>query len=103
MTWKPRRLIPIFGAALLAVAVLAPAAAHNLEVSPPGNGNAIGGEVGGSDIPGVGQGLIAGGPGGIFTLTPAHGKGLNNACEATDANPVVDIRGPGGSGCAHGE
>ena len=88
---------------LLAVTVLmaglmaAPAAAHNLEVDPPGNDKVIHGWVGGGPLPDSanGAGLIPGGPTGSFNQPPSHAKGLNTACEANEVNPsVVDIRGP---------
>lgn len=93
----------MLSAAALMLALAAPAAAHNLTVTPPGTGEAKHGWVGALDLPGKGKGLIPGGPGGTWTLTPAHAKGLNSACHALGGNPVVDIRGPGGPGCPHGQ
>jgi hypothetical protein len=98
-----------FGTAAVAVAatmatLAAPAAAHNQTVRPPGNDKVIQHWVGAGDVPGQGEGLIPGGPGGTLTLTPAHAKGLVEACERLEANPsVVDIRGPGGPACPHGQ
>jgi hypothetical protein len=100
-----KRLIVIAAASVSALALLvAPAGAHDQTVTPKGGNKVIENWVGAGDLPGQGQGLVPGGPGGIFTLSPAHVKGLNATCEQLEANPsVVDIRGPGGPGCAHGE
>jgi hypothetical protein len=91
------------------VAVLAllagPAAAHERVVDPPGNAEPKVGWVGGPAIPGNGEGLIPGGPGGEVLLTPAHAKGLNQACEAVRAQgrAAADIYGPPTpGGCPHG-
>lgn len=95
----------LLGTTLLVLVLMALssfALAHFLTVTTP-SGKVHVVWVGAEDIPGQGQGLIAGGPGGVFTLTPAHAKGLNNACAATEGNDVVDIRGPGGPGCPHGQ
>jgi hypothetical protein len=92
-------------AAIMATLMMlaAPAYAHNMTVTPPGTDREVHNWVGALDIPGQGQGLIPGGPGGTWTLTPAHAKGLNTACESLEDNPsVVDIRGPAGPGCPHG-
>ena len=89
--------------AALILAIAAPAAAHNLTVSPPGNSDVKHGWVGGLGLPGQGKGLIPGGPGGVWLISPAHAKGLNTACYALEANPsAVDIRGPGPN-CPHGQ
>jgi hypothetical protein len=100
-----RRTIAILVVTLaLLLAFAAPAAAHNLEVDPPGKADVIHGWAGALGLPGSGRGLIPGGPDGTWLLAPAHANGLVTACEATEANPsVVDIRGPGGPGCPHGE
>lgn len=90
----------VFSAVLLMVLAI-PAGAHNLTVTPPGTGEAQHFWVGGGALPGDGQGLIPGGPTGEFMLAPAHGGGLIMACEMNGSR-VVDIRGPGGPGCAHG-
>lgn len=90
--------------------VASPAAAHNLEVSPPGNADKhverwIGGP------PGVvlpdhaqGDGLFPGPPFAPDNKQPAaHGNGLNTACASTSTNPVVTIYGPPTpAGCPHG-
>lgn len=88
----------------LALAVAGPAAAHDITVSPSG-GEVKHGWVGGlAPLPANGQGLFLGGPFGNWPLAAAHGKGLVDACLALQANPsVVDIRGPGGPGCPHGQ
>ena len=91
-----------------------PAAAHVIVVSPP-NGNTVathggaplGAWVGGPPLPAsaAGAGLIAGGPGGDWTLTPAHDAGLNSACEAQRAGgrSAASIFGPPSpAGCPHG-
>ena len=97
-------------ATLMVLGVIAgPAAAHILVIDPPGNGQgpAEGVWVGGGPLPesAEGGGLIAGGPSGAFEQPPAHGKGLNTACESLRANAkeVVDIFGPPTpDGCPHG-
>jgi len=91
-----------FAAWLLVGAFASYALAHNLSVAPPGGEEKVV-WVGALGLPGQGQGLIPGGPAGDWSITPAHGKGLNVACEALEANGngVVDIRGPGPS-CPHG-
>jgi hypothetical protein len=101
-------------AVLVAVATIAlnaeTAEAHCIEVGPAGIECNLTGEPGpgwtggplkSADHPG--QGLIPGGPGGAFKMSPAHGGGLNTACETIrlNGNGVVDIHGPGPS-CPHG-
>ena len=113
-----RRMLVVLAAMLLTLGLLGgPAAAHHLVVDPPGAGEGPsagpldpGGWVGGPlGVPGKGQGLNhEGGPTGEDTITPAHHKGLNSACESLrqHGNGVVDIFGPPpipGSGCPHGE
>ena len=112
-----RKLVAILGAALLFLVgpLAVGASAHFIEVNPPGNSGPKGGWVGGPvPVPGKGQGLVLGGPDGQQMMTPAHNKGLNQACESLRANGngVVDIYGPPPhevlppgftSGCAHGE
>jgi hypothetical protein len=92
--------------ALLVVTVGAsPAAGHVLVVDPPGAADTKVGWVGGPALPGQGQGLIPGGPGGEVMLTPAHGGGLNQACASirSQGNAAADIFGPPGpGGCPHG-
>jgi hypothetical protein len=102
---KMRRTIAVaISMAALMLAFAAPVAAHNLTVEPKGNAEVKHGWTGSGPLPGKGKGLIPGGPGGIFLQSPSHAKGLNTACHATEANPsVVDIRGPGGPGCANGQ
>ncbi|WP_277212397.1 hypothetical protein [Isoptericola croceus] len=99
------RKIIVAAAAAAALTVLgSPAAAHVITVDPPGQSDTKEGWVGGGALPGQGKGLVPGGPDGSFKLSPAHAKGLNSACKSTEANPsAVDIRGPGGPGCAHGQ
>jgi hypothetical protein len=90
--------------AALTLAFAAPVTAHVLTVEPKGNAEVKHVWVGGGPVHGQRQGLIPGGPGGLFLQPPSHAKGLNTACHATEANPsVVDIRGPGGPGCPHGQ
>jgi hypothetical protein len=90
---------------VMVLALVSPAFAHYRYMHGSGD---VAGWVGGPPLPGQGQGLIVGGPGGIFMLSPAHAKGLNTACYALEANPsVVNIRGPGPGGatsqCPHGQ
>jgi hypothetical protein len=89
----------------LLAALAGPAGAHNLVVDPPGDSEPKSGWVGGPALPGQGQGLIPGGPGGEVLLAPAHGGGLNQACTAMRAQgrAAADIYGPPGpGGCPHG-
>lgn len=99
-----RRVIG-FVIALLALAAMFafPASAH-VQVNNHGKGSGwVGSPAEG--IPGQGNGLILGGPTGETTLSPAHAKGLNTACEALKANgnTAVQIFGPPTpAGCPHG-
>lgn len=100
-----KRMAALAAATMLALATMAtPASAHILVVDPPGAGDPAGGWVGGPALPGQGQGLIPGGPGGDHLQSPAHAKGLNTAChvQRTNDSSAVDIFGPGGPGCPHG-
>ncbi len=97
-----RAIATLIFTAVLLVALALPAAAHNLTVSPPGAAEPHHGWVGALALPGKGAGLVPGGPTGDWMLSPAHAKGLIIACEMNGSD-VVDIRGPGGPGCAHGE
>lgn len=100
-----RTMAVVISAAALTVALAAPVAAHNLTVEPRGNAEVKHGWVGGGALPGQGHGLIPGGPPfAPIIQSPAHALGLNTACHATEGNPsAVDIRGPGGPGCPHGQ
>jgi hypothetical protein len=104
-----RRLIVVVAALLLVLAMMAgPAAAHYLEVNPPGGDTSVENWIGGP--PGValpdqaqGEGLFGGPPFAPDNRQPAaHGKGLVDACGATHSNPVVAISGPGPTPCVHG-
>jgi hypothetical protein len=93
------------------------AEAHCIDVTPRGGGQGVtcnvmagdfsAGWVGSPLFAGdhPGQGLVPGGPGGMFKMSPSHAGGLTNACEAIrdSGNGTVDIYGPGGPGCPHGE
>ena len=101
-----RRLVPLAAAGMLAGAMVMPASAHVLVVSPQGEGEGtvqwVGGPVG---LDANGKGLVLGGPTGDQLMPPSHVKGLNNACETIRANGngVVDIFGPPTpAGCEHG-
>ncbi len=113
---KRGRVIVVTCAAMLAVSS-APAGAHYIDIDPPGKGERKTGWVGGPALPekARGKGLveIGGGPDAGRMQTPAHGKGLNQACNSLreNGNGVVDIYGPPHhsqlpdgvqSGCAHG-
>jgi hypothetical protein len=98
----------VFGFCVTACAALVvsavPASAHVLVVEPPG-GDVKVGWVGGGPLPGQGKGLVPGGPTGSYLQSPAHAKGLNQACESIRANgqAAVDIFGPPTpAGCPHG-
>lgn len=103
-----RRLSVLAAATLMVLGMIAgPAAAHILVVNPPpeGHGPSMKAQVGGGQLPGIGKGLIPGGPTGSYLQSPAHGGGLNTACESLRANgnEVVDIFGPPTpAGCPHG-
>jgi hypothetical protein len=115
------RTLGLLGVAALVVATVlvafpAAANAHCMEVTPAGGDavvecNVFTGDFGagwaGSPLfPGdhPGQGLVPGGPGGIFKMSPSHDGGLITACEALrdSGNQSVSIVGPGGPGCPHG-
>jgi hypothetical protein len=94
------------GAAVVAGGIGAmPAAAHYVSVSPP-SGTSVDEKWAGSPfLPGAGKGLIAGGPGGAYLISPSHALGLNTACNTIRSNgkAAVDIYGPPSpAGCAHG-
>lgn len=111
----------LIAAAMLLALLVVPAAAHVIKVHHPGSGEQIethrstqfdvynemlgGGWVGGPvGLPGQGEGLVPGGPGGDALMTPSHESGLNTSCESLEANPsAADIRGPGGEDCPHGQ
>ena len=84
---------------MIAVAILALfalASAHVLVIDPPGEGEGGAVWIGGPALPATAQGagLVPGGPEGAYLQPPSHGKGLNDACEATAGNAVVSIFGP---------
>jgi hypothetical protein len=84
--------------------IAAPASAHILVVNPPGGETKVN-WVGGGALPGQGQGLVPGGPTGSYLQSPAHAKGLNQACESIRSNgqAAADIFGPPTpAGCPHG-
>lgn len=108
-----RRTVTLATVALSMLAMMAaPASAHILVVdSPGGNGDPkVVSGIGGGALPGEaqGEGLIPGGPGGLYLQTPSHDGGLVTACENLRAhgNGVVDIFGPNRPGgdltCRHG-
>lgn len=79
-----------------------PASAHILVVDNNGKGGPkapvwVGGG-GDGGVPGRGQGLVPGGPGGTWMLPPSHAKGLVSACIAirytAEGKPAADIFGP---------
>lgn len=85
--------------------VAIPASAHHIVVQPPSHEEpVVDGWVGGPALPGQGEGLIPGGPGGVYLQSPAHAKGLVTSCEAhrRNGNAVVDIAGPPFGNCTHG-
>ena len=99
-----RSPISLIAATALMLAMAIPASAHVRTVTPPGNTDAKIGWSGSLALPANGQGLIPGGPDGTWMLSPSHANGLVTACHANESNPsVVDIRGPGGPGCEHGQ
>ncbi len=99
-----RKVLTTWIVVVALVAALASVAwAHTLTVTTP-SGQEKQVWVGALALPGQGKGLIPGGPTGEWLISPSHGKGLNVACEALEANGngVADIRGPGPS-CPHGQ
>lgn len=100
-----RRMVALLGATLLALSMLAgPAAAHILEVDPPGQEDPIWVWVGGPTLPeqAQGQGLV---PNPFGLQPPSHTTGLNTACHTLreHGHSVVDIFGPPTpAGCPHG-
>jgi hypothetical protein len=89
--------------AMLLIGSAIPASAHNLTVTPNGGDNHVEGWVG-TDL----ELLIENTPilekhPDPFTLFAPHAGGLNAACAGTESNDVVDIRGPGGPNCPHGQ
>jgi hypothetical protein len=100
----PRTVMILLGVALLLLAVAGPAAAHNLEVDPSGQGPTTQRWVGGGPLNenAIGQGLVVNPFGDI--LPPSHFVGLPAACRATNANPsaVTFQPPPFGTGCQHG-
>lgn len=95
-----KKLSGVLAAAALLGATAGPAAAHFVEVR--GEPKAF---AGGGALPGQGAGLVPGGPPWAPIIqSPAHVKGLNTACYAIrDTNAPIDIYGPGGPGCEHGQ
>ena len=100
-----RSMFTIVAALVLVLALVSSGFAHVLVVSPHGSDVKVG-WTGGPALPDAakGQGLIPGGPGGIYMQPPSHGKGLNTACESLRGNPsVVNMFGPPfPSTCQHG-
>jgi hypothetical protein len=110
-----RTALTLAAAAALMLALAAPAAAHVLVVTPPNADEPVSthrggpfeeikamgdvGWVGGGPLPGQGQGLISSPAG---TLSPAHAKGLNTACEQNGSSVVAIFGPPSPAGCPHG-
>jgi hypothetical protein len=99
-----RRISVLIAMMAVVVGLLAtPAAAHNFNVTPPSGNGGTSGWVGPFQ-PFLNGAIEKSG----FKAFGAHGTGLNNACEATEVNDVVDIRGPlnpqlePGVECPHG-
>lgn len=85
-------------AALTAMAVSAPASAHELVVGPSGTSQ----WVGGFTVPEPAQDAPP--MFGPFHLPPSHGTGLPHACMATRSNPsVVTFLAPPFGSCHHGQ
>jgi hypothetical protein len=85
-----------FAVLVLVLALASPAFAHVLVVTPPG-GDVKVGWTGGPALPAAakGKGLVPGGPTGSYMQSPAHGGGLNTACESLRSNPSqADMFGP---------
>lgn len=104
-----KRMSVLVAVMLLALGITAgPAAAHHLEVDPPGGDHTVDVWIGGPPwilLPdqAQGEGLFPGPPFAPESRQPAaHGKGLVAACEATASNDVVTIIGPGPTACVHG-
>jgi hypothetical protein len=102
-----RRILSCFAglAALVALALAGPAAAHNMEVKHPGSGAVVNQQwVGGPLLPeqATGEGLFSGHPSGL-NQSAGHNAGLVSACSATESSPTVTILAPPQySNCIHG-
>ena len=98
-----RRLVALIGAALLATALAAPAAAHELEVVNPQTGEVVISQhwIGGFTVPEPAQDAPP--MFGPFRLPPSHAHGLPMACMNTGSSPAVTITAPPFfTGCEHG-
>ena len=99
-----RRLVALIGAALLATALAAPAAAHELEVVNPHTGEVVISQhwIGGFTVPEPAQDAPP--MFGPFRLPPSHAHGLPMACMNTGKSPAVTITAPPFfTGCEHGQ
>jgi len=96
-----RVLLPLF---VVLLAVASPAAAHNVVVSPNGEGQGTTHWVGGGPVPGQGAGLLASPLG---TLPAAHALGLVQACMSANGSGAVTFIPPPffipDTDCMHGE
>ena len=106
---RPVRLFVGVSVSLLALA--APAAAHHMDVDPPGGGNGTSHWVGGPPgmtLPPSAQGRgLHWSPFGMMPAShsagPNNDKGLVQACESTRDNPsVVTFMAPPFGSCQHG-
>jgi hypothetical protein len=92
-------------AAVVAFALVGPAAAHNMEVKNPQTGDTIQENwVGGPLLPeqAAGEGLFKGHPSGL-SQPAGHNAGLVKACSATESSPAVTILAPPRyTTCVHG-
>ena len=98
-----KRLVPLISALLVALALAAPAGAHELEVVNPQTGEVITQHwIGGDTVPEPAQGAPP--MFGPFSLPPSHAHGLPMACMNTGSSPAATITAPPSfTGCEHGQ
>ncbi len=94
-----RRTIAVLIGAAVSLALIGPAAAHNLEVINPQTGQVVNEQwIGGSTVPADAPPMF-----GPYNLPPSHGVGIPHACEGTAASPAVSIKAPPFGSCHHGQ
>lgn len=99
---RPTHLVLALMAALLALTIAAPAAAHELTVTNPRSGEVVHVQwIGGFTVPEPAQ--EAPPMFGPLRLPPSHGNGLPMACMNAEDNPAIHIAAPPNfTNCIHG-